>query len=204
MDNYSVPPGSQMPEKKRLTDAIVKTATLPPGKAEAVLVGFRSHGLRLAPSATKQELYLGLPARRRRPIVQYEAVEARDARHDCERLRGPQARACRFGSHSCRADPAAERAEQKRRLKSRVLDLVERYDAELERRGYVNRKTVMSGLRARLAPHLNRELGEVTGADLAAIIEALEGTARAARPKTSGHAAAPSLLGASQRRRSLS
>jgi integrase len=163
-----------MPEKKRLTDAVVKAATLPPGKAEAVLwdsevVGF---GLRLRPqsksfilayrpagagrSSNTKRLKLGTPA------TIASASEARKLALTA------------LGRVHAGADPAAERAEQKRRLKSRVSDLLERYEAELERRGYVNRKTVISGLRARLAPHRNRDIREVTGADLAAIIEALE------------------------------
>ncbi|WP_424360983.1 tyrosine-type recombinase/integrase [Methylocystis parvus] len=163
-----------MAEKKRLTDAIVKAATLPPGKAEAVLwdsevTGF---GLRLRPqsksyilsyrpagagrSSNMKRLKLGTPA---------TIASASEAR---------KLALVALGRILSGADPAAERAEQKRRLKSRVSDLLERYHGELERRGYVNRKTVLSGLRARLAPHLNRDIRDVTGADLAAVIEALE------------------------------
>jgi len=163
-----------MAEKKRLTDAVVKAAELPPGKSEAVLwdsevTGF---GVRLRPqsksyilsyrpvgagrSSNMKRLKLGTPA---------TIASASEAR---------KLALVALGRILSGADPAAERAEQKRRLKSRVSDLLERYDGELERRGYVNRKTVISGLRARLTPHLNRDIRDVTGADLAAIIEALE------------------------------
>jgi integrase len=163
-----------MSEKKRLTDAIVKAAELPPGKAEAVIwdsevTGF---GLRIRPqsksfilayrpagagrSANMKRLKLGTPA------TIASAPEAR------------KLALIALGRIHAGADPNAERAEQKRRAKSRVSDLLERYDGELERRGYVNRKTVISGLRGRLSAHLNRDIAHVTGADLAAIIEALE------------------------------
>lgn len=163
-----------MPEKKRLTDAVVKAVELPPGKSEAVLwdsevTGF---GLRLRPqsksyilsyrpagagrASNMKRLKLGTPA------TIASAAEARKL-----------ARVA-LGRILSGADPAAERAEQKRRLKSRVSDLLERYDGDLERRGYVNRRTVIAGLRTRLTPHLNRDIRDVSGADLAAIIEALE------------------------------
>ncbi len=139
-----------MAEKKRLTDAVVKAAELPPGKSEAVLwdsevTGF---GVRLRPqgksyilsyrpvgagrSSNMKRLKLGTPT---------TIASASEAR---------KLALVALGRILSGADPAAERAEQKRRLKSRVADLLDRYDGELERRGYVNRKTVISGLRARL------------------------------------------------------
>lgn len=167
-----------MTRKHRLTDALVKSAALPAGKAEAIIwdADVTGFGLRLRPksksfvlayrpagagrTSNMKRLKLGTPAT-------IDPAEARKL-----------ARVA-LGRILAGADPAGERAEQKRRMKARVSDLLTRYDAELERREYVNRATVISGLRSRLAPHANRDIREVTGADLAAIIEGLERAGKA-------------------------
>ena len=71
-------------------------------------------------------------------------------------------------------DPLAERRAAKMLEKARLDDLLKRYDRDLERRNYVNRKTVIAGLRAKMGALLQRVVREITGADLALIVERLE------------------------------
>jgi integrase len=79
-----------------------------------------------------------------------------------------------LGKVASGADPAAERTEQKRREKARINDLLDRYARDLDRRGYVNRRVVMAGLRNRLKGFLCGDIRDLSGADLASIIEKLE------------------------------
>ncbi|WP_187972464.1 tyrosine-type recombinase/integrase [Aquibium microcysteis] len=71
-------------------------------------------------------------------------------------------------------DPAVERREAKRKESSRVGDLLTRYDADLKRRGYVNRSVVVAGLKKRLGPFLTHDIASVTAVDLVEVIEGLE------------------------------
>jgi len=134
-----------MTERKlKLTDAIVARAVLPEGKSEIVLwdtevTGF---GLRLRPAG-------------RSYIVSYRPAGAgRSANMKRVKLGTPEtiktatearrlARAA-LGKVAAGGDPAVERAEQKRRAKARVADLLDRYEADLERRNYVARKMVIT------------------------------------------------------------
>jgi integrase len=159
--------------KTKLTDAIVSRATLPEGKNELVLwdkevTGF---GLRIRPggrtwivsyrpagqgrAANMKRLKLGVPG----------VMSASEARN--------RARA-ELGKVASGGDPAAERTEQRRREKSRISDLLDRYEKDLERRGYVNRRVVMTGLRSRLKGFQAGDIRDLSGADLASIIEKLE------------------------------
>jgi integrase len=160
--------------KLKLTDGVVARAVLSPGKNEAVLwdaeVG--GFGLRIRPggctwivsyrpvgagrSANMRRLKLGTPA------TIPTAAEARKLAR------------ITLGKVAAGGDPAAERAEKKRRDLARVSDLLDRYERDLTRRGYVNRKVVMAGLRARLKPHASKDIGDVSGADLARVMEGLE------------------------------
>jgi integrase len=159
--------------KTKLTDAIVARAALPEGKNELVLwdkevTGF---GLRIRPggrtwivsyrpagqgrSANMKRLKLGVPG----------VMSASEARN--------RARA-ELGKVASGGDPAAERTEQRRREKSRISDLLDRYEQDLERRGYVNRRVVMAGLRNRFKGFSAGDIRDLSGADLASIIEKLE------------------------------
>ena len=71
-------------------------------------------------------------------------------------------------------DPLAERHEARQREKARLSDLLDRYDEDLGRRSYVNRRTVMSGLRTKMDGLLKRDVRDISGAELAQIIERLE------------------------------
>lgn len=160
--------------KTKLTDAAVARAQLPEGRSDLVVwdtevTGF---GLRIRPSGKSW-------------IVAYRPVGAgRSAGTTKLRLGTPAtirtvAEARRLalatlGKVAAGGDPAAEREERKRREHSRVGELLDRYEKELERRGYVNRSTVMSGLRQRLAGHANDDIRDLSGADLARIISRLQ------------------------------
>lgn len=160
--------------KAKLSDAVVAGASLPEGANEAVywdteVSGF---GLRVRPgaktyvvsyrpigggrAAPKKRLKLGTPQTIK------TAQEARRLAREA------------LGKVAAGGDPAGDRAAQKRREKNTVAKLLDRYEADLERRNYVNRKTVMSGLRTRLAALLEHDISEVTGAELAGIVEKLE------------------------------
>ncbi len=138
-----------MPRTK-LTDAAVAAAVLPPGKAEVVLwdsevTGF---GLRIRPggrtwivayrpagsgrSANTRRLKLGTP----------ETVATAAAARKLARIA--------LGKIAAGGDPLAESRELRRRKQSHVTELLDRYDEDLQRRGYVNRTVVISGLRKRL------------------------------------------------------
>lgn len=160
--------------KAKLTDAVVARAALPGGKREGVIwdtevTGF---GLRLrgatktyvvsyrpagaGRSATMRRLKLGTP-----DTIPTASEARRIAR-------------TALGKVAAGADPAAERAEAKRRAKARICDLLDRYEADLQRRRYVARAMVVSVLRRRLKPHLAKDIAELRGTDYAAIVEKLE------------------------------
>jgi integrase len=162
------------PAKIKLTDAIVAKATLPDGKAESVVwdaevTGF---GLRIRGDA-KSYIVAYRPAGAGRSAntkrVKLGSPETIRTATEARRL----ARAL-LGRVASGGDPAAERKVEKRRSKSRIVDLLERYDADLERRGYVLRTYTVSMLKRRLARHLQKDITELKGADYAVIIERLE------------------------------
>ena len=164
--------------KAKLTDALIARSVLPEGRNELMLwdtevTGF---GLRLrrtsssyivlyrpagaGRSATPRRFKLGTPATIKTPS------EARTL-----------ARAV-LGKVAAGQDPAVDRAALKRRPTARVSDLLDAYDRDLARRGYVNRELVIRGLRSRLARLKDRDITLVTGADLAVVMEQLEKTGR--------------------------
>ncbi|WP_417433388.1 tyrosine-type recombinase/integrase [Hoeflea sp.] len=163
-----------MQNKLKLTDAIVARSRLPDGKTEAVIwdtevTGF---GLRLR---GKSQTY----------IIAYRPVgQGRSANMKRIKLGTPEtiktasdARRLAFallGKVAAGGDPAKDRAEEKRKQKARVADLLDGYDNDLQRRGYVARTMVMSLLRRRLKKHYEKDIAEMKGADFAAIIESLE------------------------------
>lgn len=79
-----------------------------------------------------------------------------------------------LGRVAAGGDPAAERAEEKRKARSSVKDLLDRYDDYLERREYVNRTNVLSLLRRRLKPIQNKDIADVKGWEYAEIIDRLD------------------------------
>jgi integrase len=163
-----------MQNKIKLTDSVVARVELPAGKSEIVLwdtevTGF---GLRLRGKA-------------RTYIISYRpSGKGRSANSKRVKLGTPEtiktaagARKLAFsllGKVAAGGDPALDRSEQKRRAKSRVSDLLDRYEQDLTRRNYVAKKMVMSLLRQRLKKHADKDIAELRGADYAAIIESLD------------------------------
>lgn len=161
--------------KQKLTDALVAKAALPDGKAETVLwdTDVTGFGLRIRGDAksyivTYRPVGAGRSANAKR--VKLGSPETIATATEARRL----ARAL-LGRVAAGGDPAAERQTEKRRSKSRIADLLIRYDADLERRGYTQRSFTLSMLRRRLVRHLEKDIGELKGIDYAAIIEKLEG-----------------------------
>jgi integrase len=159
--------------KTKLTDAVAARATLEPGKSDAVIwdADVTGFGLRIRPQGKSwivayRPAGAGRTANTKRvklgPLSAMRCAEARNLAR------------VTLGKVASGGDPLAERRDAKRKGHSRVDDLLGRYDEDLARRGYVNRKVVVSGLRNRLAPFLRRDIAEVAAADLVEIIEALE------------------------------
>lgn len=165
--------------KVRLTDAVASAAELGPGQIDQViwdseLTGF---GLRLRPGGKSwiiayRPVGAGRSANTKRLKLASHGVmpSAADARRLARRV---------LGQIASGADPLAERREMRRKSKARVSELLDRYEADLERRGYVNRKTVMSVLRRRLSGFAARDIKDVSGAELVEIIDRLEQEGRA-------------------------
>ncbi|MDW5315501.1 tyrosine-type recombinase/integrase [Rhizobium sp. PL01] len=160
--------------KVKITDAVVKRATLPPDQGEMILwdtevTGF---GLRLRGSAKTY-------------IVCYRPAGAgRSANTKKHTLGGhdvikPSSEARKLalavlGKVAAGGDPVAERAEKKRAQKARVSDLLNDYEDDLKRRKYVATDIVMSVLRRRLKTHASKDIRELKGADYVAIISKIE------------------------------
>ncbi|WP_426037647.1 integrase arm-type DNA-binding domain-containing protein [Cypionkella sp. TWP1-2-1b2] len=157
--------------KSKLTDAAVAKATLPEGRKEAVLwdsevTGF---GLRLrAATQTWIVYYRPAGAGRTAAAKRYKLgtpktiPTATDARRLARDVLGRVARG---------EDPAAERAEQKRAIKSSVGELLDAYEAYQKERGRMNYKSVVSVIRRGLKPFLARDVKTLEGAALVEIVD---------------------------------
>ena len=165
-------------QKLRLTDAIVERAALGAGETDTIIwdtevAGF---GLRLRPaSKTFVVVYraagMGRAANRKRmklgaPAAFKTAAEARS-----------RARTV-LGNIAAGRDPLGEQKADRQRERAKLSALLDRYEADLERRQYVNHKVVINGLRAKMSGLLALDIREITGAELANIIERLERAGR--------------------------
>ncbi|MCO5139944.1 MULTISPECIES: integrase family protein [unclassified Shinella] len=163
-----------MQNKVKLTDAVVARAALPEGKSEFMVwdtevTGF---GLRIRGNARSYVIAyrpagLGRAADMKRvkigtPQTIKTAAEARKLAF------------AMLGKVAGGGDPAKDRAEEKRREKARISDLLDRYEEDLRRRNYVARAMVMNLLRKRLKKHSDKDIAELKGADFGAIMEGLE------------------------------
>jgi integrase len=72
------------------------------------------------------------------------------------------------------ADPVAEKVERRRRDRNNVAAVLALYEADLERRRIVNRRTVMSTLRRGFYGHLGADLGALKLVDLVEITRSIE------------------------------
>lgn len=161
-------------QKYKLTDAAVAKAELPTGSVDTVLwdTDVAGFGLRLRPIGKSWILAyrpIGTGRRAHTKKMKLATVGAVAKVADARRLAQVA-----LGRIAQGADPLAERAKEKRRARARLCDLLDRYERDLVRRGYVNRKDVMSSLRTKMARLLARDVQDITGRDLAAIIEALQ------------------------------
>lgn len=161
-------------QKIKLTDAYVKTVAAPEGRKEVTVwdTDVSGFGLRLRGSSKSYVLFyrpagMGRAANAKR--LKLGTPETLPSVKEARRL----AREA-LGRVAAGADPAAERAEAKRKETSTLSDLLGRYDQYLERRGHVNRTMVLSVLRRRLKPHLGKDVAEVRGWEFAEIVERLE------------------------------
>lgn len=159
--------------KVKLTDALAARVVLPVGVKDAVvwdadIIGF---GLRIRPGG-KTWILSYRPAgtgrsanTKKMKLATLSAVaKVADARKLALIALGQIARG---------ADPLGDRAQHRAKDRARLGELLDRYDANLERRQYVNRKSVMSALRGRLAALLSRDVTTITGAEYAKIIEGI-------------------------------
>ena len=159
--------------KIKLTDAAVARVTLPEGAADLILwdsdvVGF---GLRVRP--TGKSWILAYRPRGAGRSVNTKKMKLGTVAAVPKASAARQMAQAALGRIAQGADPLAERAQAKGRDRLRLNDLLDRYDAHLERRRYVNRKHVISSLRAKMGALLTRDVTALTGADFAQIIEGL-------------------------------
>ncbi|WP_165359691.1 tyrosine-type recombinase/integrase [Lichenibacterium minor] len=161
--------------KMKLTDAAVSRLALAPGQTDvmiwdAELPGF---GLRMRPAGRAWTIgYRPAGTGRegmfkRLKIGSPEVLKAAEARAHARTV---------LAQIALGADPLAERAKAKVKAATTTTlgQVLDRYETSLERRGYVNRRTVMATLRNRMAGLLKREIATVTGAELAEIIASVE------------------------------
>ena len=163
-----------MLSKVKLTDVVVSRAELPAGKAEHMIwdTDVSGFGLRLR-GETKSYIIAYRPAGQGRAAnmkrVKIGSPETIKTAADARKIAFSM-----LGKVAAGGDPAKDRAEEKRRAKSRVADLLDRYEEDLTRHNYVAKDMVMSLLRRRLKKHAERDIKELKGADYAAVIEGLE------------------------------
>lgn len=159
--------------KAKLTDALVSRSNLPEGKRDLVIwdSDIPGFGLRVRPTGKTWILaYRPLGAGRQANTKKMKlATLAATPKAASARLLAQVA----LGKIAQGADPLADRARSKAKEKTRLSDLLDRYDSHLERRRYVNRKHVLSSLRTKMAGLLSRDVTALGGADFAEIIEGL-------------------------------
>ncbi|WHO77468.1 tyrosine-type recombinase/integrase [Rhizobium leguminosarum] len=163
-----------MENKIKLTDAVVARAALPEGKSELMVWDSEVTGFGLRLRGNTRSYIVAY-----RPAGQGRAADMKRVKLGTpETIKtAAEARKLAFamlGKVAAGGDPAKDRAEEKRRQKARVGDLLDRYEEDLIRRNYVARKMVMNLLRRRLKRHIEKDIAELKGADFAAIMESLE------------------------------
>src|SRR5262245_30197863 len=144
--------------KQKITDAFIRRLPLPTDGRQRIVhdtvcVGL---GLRLgASSRTWTVIYRprGMPRTappKKMTLGRWPTVNCGHAR----RL----ARVA-LGSVAGGGDPSAERREAKRKEQAKLATVLDKFEASLLDRGYVNRATTMSTLRRGLASMLYRDIG---------------------------------------------
>ncbi|TXN21558.1 tyrosine-type recombinase/integrase [Methylobacterium sp. WL9] len=161
------------PMKEKLTDTLAAAFVLRTGETDALLWDSVVPGfcLRVRPGGKSWFLSYRPPGRgraantKKMKLASLDAVpKVSDARKLALIVLGDIARG---------ADPLAERAKLKVKDRSKLGDLLDRYERDLERRRYVNCKSVMSSLRIRMGRLLSRDVTTITGAEYASIIDSI-------------------------------
>jgi integrase len=160
--------------KTHLTDPKVREAKLTEGKSEEVIwdTDVTGFGLRLR-GASKSFVVVYRP-----PGMGRDASPKRLKIGTPETI--PNVKEARrlakehLGKVAGGADPVAERAAKRAKSTARVTDLIDRYDKSMQRRGHVNRTTILSTLRRGLADYLETDVADLKGWQLSEIVENLE------------------------------
>jgi len=152
----------------KLTDTFAAKAPLPPGKIDHVfwdedVTGF---GLRVrSTSRTYIVFYRPAGAGRSSPAKRFKIGSATV-------LTATQARQiakATLGQVAAGRDPARERAEERRRQRSLISDLLDRYETYLTVREYVDRNGTMSTLRRNMQALRNRDVQTIAGSEIVEI-----------------------------------
>ncbi len=165
------------PTKARLTEASIRGLSAPEDKPELLVWDELMPGLVLRVGRQRRSwVYVYRPAGtgrqaspRKLALGTWPALSAAAARQAAQIEAGRIARG---------EDPAAARREARRQERATVAAVLERYEATLRQRHYVNTKTVMSTLRRGLADVLTRDVATLTRAELVQSIDALEAANR--------------------------
>lgn len=160
-------------QKLKLTDALVQRATLRDGQSDQVIWDTEVTGFGLRIRAASKSFLLAYRPRgegraanmKRLKIGAADAMKVAEAR-SLARIE--------LGKVASGLDPQAERAKKRARETFILSALLDRYEADLERRRYVNRKVVLAGLRGKMRSLLTRDVREITSIDVASILERLE------------------------------
>jgi integrase len=160
--------------KIRLTDANVRDAQLTEGKQEEVIwdADVTGFGLRLRGASKSFVVVYRPPGMGRDANPKRLKIGTPDTIPNVKEARRLAKET--LGKVAGGADPVAERAAKREVSTARVTDLLGRYDQHMERRGHVNRTTIMSTLRRGLAAHLETGIRELKGWQLSEVIENLE------------------------------
>ncbi|AUQ59749.1 putative phage integrase, catalytic core [Phaeobacter inhibens] len=170
--------------RTRLTDTVVKSASLPAGKKEAVVwdADVRGFGLRIRERG-KSYIIMYRPQGAGRNVnskrLKIGTPETISSVREARKI----ARA-ELGKVASGGDPSADRKEASRRSAGTVAAVLDRYEAHLERRQYVTRKDVLSLLRRRLAPVQHRALDGIKSWELAEMIERLDAQSAGSKGQT--------------------
>ncbi len=159
--------------KMKLTDATVSRLALEPGQGDLTVwdTEIPGFGIRLRPSGKTWIVGYRPAGTGRTGVFKRHKIGLVDLMKTAEAR--VQARVI-LGRIATGADPLAERRQVRENVKITLAEMLERYEAALERRQYVRRKEVLTSLRGKLAPLLSRDIRTITGADLAAEIAKLE------------------------------
>ncbi len=161
-------------EKRRLTDALVRSINPTETRSEFVIWDTDVTGFALRVRGKSMSYVVAY-----RPVGQGRAANMKRFKigspNSITNVKEARRMALAvLGRVATGVDPNAERAEEKRRTRSTVKEMLDRYDEHLERRDYVTRTDVISLLRRRLRPMLGREISEIKAWEYAEIIERLD------------------------------